>query len=200
MGFKAWDKMRALVQYSPVFLDKNTANRWLYVSEDLRGVRNGDTKQQIPLNPERFTKYPRVLGSEGFSSGSHQWDVEVGDHPEWTIGLAKESVDRKGEITANPENGYWCFDLEDGEYIDVVGKTLKLKRSPQKIRVRLDYDEGKLFFYDAENMAHRTDRNKPPGPDLAPALGAAGPDRCRPGPGPGLGPGIGLGLARFGSD
>ncbi|KAK7886744.1 hypothetical protein WMY93_026365 [Mugilogobius chulae] len=85
MGFKAWDKMRALVQYSPVILDKNTAFSYLYVSEDLRGVRRGDTKQQIPLNPERFTNYASVLGSEGFSSGSHQWDVEVGDHPEWTI-------------------------------------------------------------------------------------------------------------------
>ncbi|KAK7944519.1 hypothetical protein WMY93_000247 [Mugilogobius chulae] len=97
MGFKACDKMRALVQYSPVILDKNTAASYLYVSEDLRGVRLGDTEQQIPLNPERFTNYPFVLGSEGFSSGSHQWDVEVGDHPDWTIGLAKESVDRKGE-------------------------------------------------------------------------------------------------------
>ncbi|XP_072294147.1 zinc-binding protein A33-like [Eucyclogobius newberryi] len=155
MGFKAWDKMRALVHYSPVLLDLTTANRWLHLSEDLRSVKLGDTKQQqIPLNPERFTKYANVLGCEGFSSGSHQWDVEVGDHPDWIIGVAKESVDRKRERGATPEYGLWCLMLKGGTYRDlIVRKILNLKRSPQKIRVRLDYDNGKLSFSDAEDLS-----------------------------------------------
>ncbi|XP_072294126.1 zinc-binding protein A33-like [Eucyclogobius newberryi] len=154
MGFKAWDKMRALVHYSPVLLDPNTAERWFYLSEDLRGVRYGETEhQQVPLKPKRFTEYANVLACEGFSSGSHQWDVEVGDHPRWTIGVTKESVDRKRERGADPENGLWCLKLKGGKYYDVVCKTLILKRSPQRIRVRLDYDKGKLSFSDAEDMS-----------------------------------------------
>ncbi|XP_072294829.1 zinc-binding protein A33-like [Eucyclogobius newberryi] len=155
MGFKAWGKMRALVHYSPVLLDPNSAERGLHLSEDLRGVRHGDTEQQqIPLNPERFTNYPTVLSCEGFSSGSHQWDVEVGDHPHWIIGVAKESVDRKREREADPENGLWCLAFYSGKYIDaIVCIIVNLKRSPQKIRVRLDYDKGKLSFSDAEDMS-----------------------------------------------
>ncbi|KAJ0065499.1 hypothetical protein NL108_012661 [Boleophthalmus pectinirostris] len=151
VAFNAWNKMRALVSYSPVTLDTNTAGRRIHLSEDLRGVRNGD-KQQVPENPERFCQYDEVLGSEGFSSGSHQWDVEVGDHPYWAIGLAKESVDRKGERYATPENGLWCLGLNDGEYFG-FSKTLSLKRRPQRIRVRLDCDEGKVFFFDAGDMS-----------------------------------------------
>ncbi|KAJ0032847.1 hypothetical protein NQD34_002928 [Periophthalmus magnuspinnatus] len=154
VAFNAWKKMRALVQYSPVILDPNTANRWLYVSEDLRGVRHGETEeQQVPDNPERFCKYREVQGSEGFSSGSHQWDVEVGDHPDWIIGLAKESVDKKEDREATPENGLWCLMLDDGEYSDVDGKTLVLKRSPQRIRVRLNCDEGTVSLFDAGDMS-----------------------------------------------
>uniref|UniRef100_A0A3B4BHQ1 Uncharacterized protein n=1 Tax=Periophthalmus magnuspinnatus TaxID=409849 RepID=A0A3B4BHQ1_9GOBI len=154
VAFNAWKKMRALVQYSPVILDPNTADSRLYVSEDLRGVTFGETKQQqVPHNPERFCNYTEVQGSEGFSSGSHQWDVEVGDHPDWTIGLAKESVDKKGERDGLPEDGLWCLDLADEEYYDVVGKTLVLKRSPQRIRVRLDCDKGTVSFFDAGDMS-----------------------------------------------
>ncbi|KAJ0065498.1 hypothetical protein NL108_012643 [Boleophthalmus pectinirostris] len=154
VAFNAWNKMRALVSYSPVTLDPNTAGRRIHLSEDLRGVRYGNTEQQVPENPERFYKYAEVLGSEGFSSGSHQWDVEVGDHPRWNIGLAKESVDRKRERSITLENGFWCLALSDGKYIDgFVGKTLSLKRRPQRIRVRLDCDEGKVFFFDAGDMS-----------------------------------------------
>ncbi|KAK7903914.1 hypothetical protein WMY93_016521 [Mugilogobius chulae] len=154
MAFKAWDKMRAVVHYSPVILDPNTAASFLYVSEDLRGVRMGDIEQQVPDNPERFTYYPIVLGSEGFSSGSHQWDVEVGDHSDWCIGLVTESFERKRRIEAVPENGIWYLELDCGKYIALtVNNELNLKRNPQKIRVKLDYDKGKLYFYDTEDMS-----------------------------------------------
>uniref|UniRef100_A0A8C6UY22 Uncharacterized protein n=1 Tax=Neogobius melanostomus TaxID=47308 RepID=A0A8C6UY22_9GOBI len=161
MGFKAWEKMRSQVHYRPVILDPNTGNRWLYLSEDLSGVRYGETYQQVPENSERFSFYTSVLGSEGWSCGSHQWDVEVGDHPDWIIGVAKESVDRKEERSADPENGLWCLGLTDGEYSD--GYELNLKLRPEKIRVRLDYDEGKVSFYNTDDMSlicSHTDRFK----------------------------------------
>ena len=97
LSFRVWEKMKDKVHFSPVILDPNTANLWLYLSDDLTSVRHGDTIQQLPDNPERNTKYTTVLGSEGFSSGKHSWEVEVGDHPHWLVGLAKESADRKGE-------------------------------------------------------------------------------------------------------
>ncbi|XP_071391111.1 nuclear factor 7, ovary-like [Centroberyx affinis] len=154
LSFRVWEKMKGKVKFSPVILDPNTADPSLYLSDDLTSVRYGDTEQQLPDNPERNTKYATVLGSEGFSSGKHSWEVEVGDHPVWNVGLAKESVDRKGELCASPESGIWCLLHDSGKYIDVLGETVTVKQSLQRIRVQLDYDRGELSFYDSENKTH----------------------------------------------
>ncbi|XP_047237768.1 nuclear factor 7, brain-like [Girardinichthys multiradiatus] len=154
LSFRVWEKMKEKVHFSPVILDPNTANRWLHLSDDLTSVRHGDTKQQLPDNPERNTKYSTVLGSEGFSSGKHSWEVEVGDHPVWLVGLVKESVDKKGEIFASPKYGIWCLLHSEGKYTNGCSKTLTVKKSLQRIRVQLDYDGGEVTFYDPEDMSH----------------------------------------------
>uniref|UniRef100_UPI003AAF0B5E nuclear factor 7, ovary-like n=1 Tax=Centroberyx gerrardi TaxID=166262 RepID=UPI003AAF0B5E len=151
LSFRVWEKMKGKVKFSPVILDPNTANPCLSLSDDLTSVRRGDTKQQLPDNPERNIKYATVLGSEGFSSGKHSWEVEVGDHPDWNVGLVKESVDRKGELRASPEYGVWCLLHRSGKYSNVLGETVTVKQSLQRIRVQLDYDRGELSFYDSED-------------------------------------------------
>ncbi|XP_041854691.1 nuclear factor 7, brain-like, partial [Melanotaenia boesemani] len=154
LSFRVWEKMKEKVHFNPVILDPNTANPWLYLSDDLTSVKDGDTKQQLPDNLERNTKYCVVFGSEGFSSGKHSWEVEVGDHPDWDIGLVKESVDMKGELEALPENAFWCLWHRDGKYADVDGEHVMMKKSLQRIRVQLDYDKGEVSFYNPEDMTH----------------------------------------------
>ncbi|XP_036000092.1 tripartite motif-containing protein 35-like [Fundulus heteroclitus] len=154
LSFRVWEKMKDKVHFSPVILDPNTANGWLYLSDDLTSVRNGDEWQQLPDNPERNTYSATVFGSEGFSSGKHSWEVEVGDHPDWNIGYVKESVDRKGEASASPEYGTWCLLHGDGKYTNGDCQTLTVKKNLQKIRVQLDYDRGEVSFYDPEDMSH----------------------------------------------
>ncbi|XP_071391113.1 nuclear factor 7, ovary-like [Centroberyx affinis] len=154
LSFRVWEKMKGKVKFSPVILDPNTANPHLSLSDDLTSVRYGDTVQQLPDNPERHTKYNTVLGSEGFSSGKHSWEVEVEDHPNWNVGLAKESVDRKGKADASPEYGFWCLVHGSGKYSNGLGKTIIVKKSLQRIRVQLDYDRGELSFYDSEDKTH----------------------------------------------
>ncbi|KAM4615812.1 uncharacterized protein ACJ7VT_008828 [Polymixia lowei] len=154
LSFRVWEKMKETVKFTPVILDPNTAAPWLSLSDDLTSVRYKDTEQQLPDIPERNTMYLNVLGSDGFSSGEHSWEVEVGDHPDWSIGLAKESVDRKGEVSDTPECGIWCLLYDNGKYTNGLSKTLKVKRRPQRIRVQLDYDMGEVSFYDPEDMTH----------------------------------------------
>nr|XP_046241594.1 nuclear factor 7, brain-like [Scatophagus argus] len=154
LSFRVWDKMKDKVHFSPVILDPNTANRWLHLSDDLTSVRRGDTWQELPDNPEGNTKYANVLGSEGFSSGKHSWEVEVGDHPDWVVGLVKESVDRKGKIFVSPEYGVWCLFHRSGKYTNGLGKTVTEKKSLQRIRVQLDYGRGEVSFSDPEDMTH----------------------------------------------
>ncbi|XP_019221829.2 tripartite motif-containing protein 35 isoform X2 [Oreochromis niloticus] len=153
LSFRVWEKMKEKVHFSPVILDPNTANRWLYLSDDLTSVRQGDTWQQLPDNPERNTNYTSVFGSEGFSSGKHSWEVEVGDHPWWIVGLVKQSA-VKNEPSASPKYGVWCLLHDSGKYTNVVGQTVTVKKSLQRIRVQLDYDRGEVSFYDPEDMTH----------------------------------------------
>ncbi|CAG5925508.1 unnamed protein product [Menidia menidia] len=154
LSFRVWEQIKEKLHFSPVILDPNTASPGLYLSDDLTSVRCGDTKQKLPENPERNSTYPSVFGSEGFSSGRHSWEVEVGDHPRWNVGLVKESVDRKGKLYASPEYGIWCLWHDDGKYVDCAGKAFRVKKSLQRIRVQLDYDMGEVSFYNSEDMTH----------------------------------------------
>uniref|UniRef100_UPI00398ECE75 butyrophilin subfamily 1 member A1-like isoform X1 n=2 Tax=Pristiophorus japonicus TaxID=55135 RepID=UPI00398ECE75 len=139
-------------------LDPNTANPWLILSQDRTSVRLGDTKQPFPDTPERYGSRPCVLGSEGFTSGRHYWETEVGDKTQWEIGAARKSAERKGLFTVNPKTGYWIVGLNPGS--DVFASTspsvtpLTPSVKPQKIGVYLDYEGGQVSFYNADNMSH----------------------------------------------
>ncbi|XP_061144328.1 E3 ubiquitin-protein ligase TRIM41-like [Syngnathus typhle] len=84
LKYYVWNKMKKMVPYSPVILDPNTAHPDLSLSEDLTTVRFG-IDQRRPKNPEQF-KWKGVLGS-ALASGTHVWDVEVGDNTNWTVGM-----------------------------------------------------------------------------------------------------------------
>ncbi|XP_041666873.1 nuclear factor 7, brain-like isoform X2 [Cheilinus undulatus] len=109
LGFKIWTKMKDVVSYTPVILDPNTAGLNLILSDDLTAVRGGE-RQQLPDNPERFDDYYSVLGSEGFNSGTHSWDIEVRDSRYWYLGVFAESAERKGNIWSR----VWAVRFHDG--------------------------------------------------------------------------------------
>lgn len=97
------------------------------------------------------------LLKQGFTTGRHYWEVDVGDKTAWDLGVAKESVNRKGLITLCPEDGYWTICLRKGsEYRACAGQAelLCLAQRPHVIGVFLDYEEGRVSFYDAETQSH----------------------------------------------
>uniref|UniRef100_A0A8C4VUS4 Uncharacterized protein n=1 Tax=Gopherus evgoodei TaxID=1825980 RepID=A0A8C4VUS4_9SAUR len=136
-----------------VTLDPDTAHPHLILSEDGKSVRWGPAQQDVPDNFRRFDPVPCVLGCEGFTSGRHCWEVEV-DGSSWAVGVARESVRRKGGVGLEPEEGIWAVgQLNPIQYVALTSPWTSLPpdRRPRKIRVALDYKGRQVAFFNAEN-------------------------------------------------
>ncbi|XP_067414671.1 zinc finger protein RFP-like [Emydura macquarii macquarii] len=136
-----------------VTLDPDTAHPNLVLSEDGKSVRWADTRQDLPNNPERFDTVSCVLGCEGFTSGRHCWEVEVGGGRHWAVGVARESVRRKGRISPSPEGGIWAVQRWEDQFQALTSPWTPLRLVPSRIRVCLDCDRGQVTFFDAGDQA-----------------------------------------------
>ncbi|XP_039355594.1 thaicobrin-like isoform X2 [Mauremys reevesii] len=153
------DWWKRLLSYTKanVTLDPDTAHPLLVVSEDGRSVRRADALQDLPDRPERFDTCHCVLGAEGFTSGRRYWEVEVGNGRYWAVGVARESVRRKGRISPSPEEGIWAMGIQGrkGRFnvyrgFSTPGIRLISSESVQRIGVSLDYELGQVAFLDAD--------------------------------------------------
>ncbi|XP_043090973.1 E3 ubiquitin-protein ligase TRIM35-like [Puntigrus tetrazona] len=150
LSFRVWKKMQDIVQNTPVVLDPNTENQWLVVSDDLTSVRNSRNKQPLPNNPERFDYYPCVLGSEGFNSGTHSWDVEVKESLRWSLGITTASNQRKGCDFFSAD----VWSVRSDQYGLSETFSFPVKQDVERVRVYLDYDKGTVSFSDPVTNTH----------------------------------------------
>nr|XP_033491501.1 E3 ubiquitin-protein ligase TRIM21-like [Epinephelus lanceolatus] len=133
-----------------VTLDPDTAHPNLILSADGKQVKDGDVEKNLPNNPERFDYCPNVLAKQSFSSGRFYYEVQVKGKTGWDLGVVRESINRKGQITLVPQNGYWTICLRnENEYkaLAVPSVCLSLKSRPEKVGVFVDYEEGLVSFY-----------------------------------------------------
>ncbi|XP_078022646.1 E3 ubiquitin-protein ligase TRIM21-like [Epinephelus lanceolatus] len=150
-------ELKRVQQYAvDVTLAPDTAHPNLTLSRDGRQVSLDDVKKNLPDNPERFSDCVCVLAKQSFSSGNFYFMVQVKGKIEWDLGVAKESINRKGVISLCPQNGFWTLCLRNGnEYkaLDAPPVRLSLKSRPQKVGVFVDYEEGLVSFYDVDAAA-----------------------------------------------
>ncbi|XP_030235306.1 E3 ubiquitin-protein ligase TRIM39-like [Gadus morhua] len=149
--------LKRVQQYEvDVTLDPDTAHPKLILSEDGKQVHDGGVRKELPYNPKRFTTYYFVLTRQSFSSGRFYFEVQVKDKISWWLGVARESIDRKGGTKWTPETGCWTLSYNNDGLIfhDNPPVRLPLRAELQKVGVFVDYDEGLVSFYDVEARVH----------------------------------------------
>ncbi|XP_032417649.1 E3 ubiquitin-protein ligase TRIM21-like [Xiphophorus hellerii] len=150
-------EMKRIHQFAvDVTLDPDTAHPNLILSDDGKQVKHGNEKKNLPDNPERFDQCVIVLGQQSFCSGRFYFEVQVKGKTNWDLGVARESINRKGQITLSPQDGFWTVGLRSGnEYkaCALPSVRLHLHPGPQKVGVFVDYEEGLVSFYDVDAAA-----------------------------------------------
>ncbi|XP_051236991.1 E3 ubiquitin-protein ligase TRIM21-like isoform X1 [Dicentrarchus labrax] len=150
-------ELKRVQQYAvDVTLDPDTAYPKLILSDDGKQVYCGDVKKNLPDNPERFNRFTNVLAKQSFSKGRFYYEVQVKGKTEWDLGVARESINRKGIISLRPQNGYWTIWLRNkNDYKALAGPSvrLSLQSQPEKVGVFVDYEEGLVSFYDVDAAA-----------------------------------------------
>ncbi|XP_047431910.1 E3 ubiquitin-protein ligase TRIM21-like [Mugil cephalus] len=150
-------QLKRLQQYAvDVTLDPDTANPYLILSDDGKQVYCGNVRKNLPDNPERFSIYGLVLGKQSVYSGRFYFQVQVKGKTGWYLGVARESIDRKGEISLCPEDGFWTVCLRNGNGYDANADTpvsLFLDSRPEKVGVFVYYEEGLVSFHDVDTAA-----------------------------------------------
>ncbi|XP_065325832.1 zinc finger protein RFP-like [Pelmatolapia mariae] len=150
-------ELKRVQQYAvDVTLDPDTAHPYLILSDDGKQVHCGGEENDLPDNPERFSMFLCVLGKQSFSSGRFYFEVQVTDKTKWFLGVGRESVNRKEEITLSPEKGYWTVaELDKNIYVALQDFPVRLLLHPalQKVGVFVDYEEGLVSFHDVDHAA-----------------------------------------------
>ncbi|XP_075055376.1 E3 ubiquitin-protein ligase TRIM39-like [Mixophyes fleayi] len=143
----------------PVSLDLKTVNPNLLVTCNKKCVQYTDIALNLVPCPERFDSKPCVLATTGYRSGKRYWEVEVGGGVYWTIGVARQSVHRRGAFKIEPSGGIWAIGLlglyTDRYYAFTNPDTLlNPRKRPERIGIFLNCDEGYISFYNAVNLEH----------------------------------------------
>ena len=113
-------------------------------------MKDTGTIRKVPSNEKRFDSHIFMLAKEGFTSGKHYWEVDVGKRRSWALGVAQESVTRKGTLTLSPKNGFWVIGFADGrEYWAYTDPWTRLSVSGklQRIGIFLHISAKQLSFY-----------------------------------------------------
>ncbi|XP_043357237.1 butyrophilin subfamily 1 member A1-like [Dermochelys coriacea] len=146
---------RARNNSDDITLHSITAHPNLSIADNKKSFTHEAQPQKVPPNPERFDSIVCVLGSEGFSSGEHYWEVEVVSNTDWDLGVARTSIQRKGKLSLSPKEGFWALGLSGRDYWAKTDPWTRVmvQKKPKKIGVYLSYQDRQVTFFSVTDMS-----------------------------------------------
>ncbi|KAH1181084.1 hypothetical protein KIL84_002018, partial [Mauremys mutica] len=146
---------RARTYADDITLNPATAHPNLSISEDKKKFTHESQPQNVPSTPERFDSTVCVLGSEGFSSGKHYWEVDVRSSNDWDLGVARKSIGRKGKLSLSPKEGFWALGWSGRDYWAKTDPWTRVivQKKPKKIGVYLSYQDRQVTFFNVTDMS-----------------------------------------------
>ncbi|MGH0157687.1 UNVERIFIED_CONTAM: hypothetical protein FKN15_034279 [Acipenser sinensis] len=159
LQYAAWKRMWSVIDTvpAPLTLDPVSAHPSLLLSADQTSVEDSPRLPSSALSPKSFEPCLDLLSLQGFATGRHYWEVRVPSREGWAVGIASESVQRKGNLPLTPQNGFWAMWLTNGNEFwipDASPVRPALGNRARVVGVYLDKECGQVSFYNAENMEH----------------------------------------------
>uniref|UniRef100_A0A1B8Y138 Uncharacterized protein n=1 Tax=Xenopus tropicalis TaxID=8364 RepID=A0A1B8Y138_XENTR len=139
-------------------LDTNTVANNVSVSGDRKFASFSRTDQRRPQTPDRFES-SQVLSTRSFPSGRCYWEMEVSESMGWRIGVAYPSIERHGvqSLIGNNNKSWRLYKTLNKYAVKHDNIVTQLPHAPScwRIRVFLDYEAGRLSFYElSEPIRH----------------------------------------------
>ncbi|KFO20804.1 Butyrophilin-like protein 3 [Fukomys damarensis] len=138
-----------------VTLDPDTAHPQLYVS-DLKSVIFKEAPQDVSYTEKRF-KRKCVVASQGFQTGQHYWEVDVGHNESWCLGVCQDNVHRwEEDLDLSPIRGYWVLRRrEEHDYftLDPHRVTVVPGIHPTRVGVFLDCERRIISFFSVNDQS-----------------------------------------------
>uniref|UniRef100_UPI00358FBE2C tripartite motif-containing protein 14-like n=1 Tax=Myxine glutinosa TaxID=7769 RepID=UPI00358FBE2C len=153
------NSMQILYGRSPS-LDPNSAHPRISITQDLRTATQTPNVHPYSKHPDRFDSWDQVLSSEGFSSGCHYWEVDVSLSRWFRIGVALNSMGRKG---GGRESGLgrnirsWCVRKFNDKYTACHNEhetPLSVSGDPERFGFFLDCEVGELRCFVESQLLH----------------------------------------------
>ncbi|XP_077334403.1 E3 ubiquitin/ISG15 ligase TRIM25-like [Lithobates pipiens] len=138
--------------FTDILLNEKTAGNYLHISDDRKTASWSANRQNRPATPQRF-RCSQVMSSQCFSLGRHYWEVDVRRAEFWTVGMCYTSIARRGGralIGYNKKS--WGLARGWGNQYSVIHDTNEVPLpggvSSERVRIDLDYEAGRISFYD----------------------------------------------------
>ncbi|XP_073480476.1 E3 ubiquitin/ISG15 ligase TRIM25-like [Aquarana catesbeiana] len=140
------------IQEADILLDVNTAYNYLQISDDRKTVSMSVRYQNRPERPQRFEHSAQVMSIQSFFSGRHYWEVEIGGSESWAVGICYPSIGRgnRCHTQIGEDTRSWGLYREEDRYYVVhnIDEIPIPAFSSNRVRVELDYEGGRISFYD----------------------------------------------------